>query len=865
MIGTTVSHYRIIEKLGSGGMGVVYKAEDTTLKRTVALKFLPPTLLAGEEEKKRFVREAQAAAALNHPNIATVFAIEEAGNLAFIALELVEGQSLDKKIAFGPLTLGDTLNLATQICEGLQAAHEKGIVHRDIKSANIMVTGNGRIKILDFGLAKFRGVSRVTKEGTTVGTISYMSPEQLRGEVVDQRTDIWSTGVLLYEMIAGRLPFSGDYDQAVTYRILNEQAEPLTAVRTGVPIDLERVVQKMLAKSPGERYQSVKEIPVDLKAAGSTLAKERSSQRRARASGEPGSKRRHLVSLASAACFGALLGGAGIWIAIHPAPSSTGSRQLRILTVARANRIEDAVISPDGSQVAYTQDRLLYVRNLGQVTARAIQGTAGAKGLFWSPGSDAIGYATETSLWRVPATGGEPVTLCKFSPNFLGAFWNSAEHIIFATSREGIFSIPEQGGDPKNVLAPDSSQGEFDFHFPSSMPDGESFLAILHGSDNWTSKVMLLHGQTRRTVLDIPNAYLSSPTYALTGAILFSESSPRYGIWAMAFSPTTKGPGSEPFLIKGGAHSPSVSSDGTLVCIAGPRSVQRMAWVSRKGRVERFIGEPLDQLRFPLISPDGKRIAVAAYLNGVMDIWIYDLQHGTQTRIPTEGSLDQYPVWSPGSDTLAFVSGTWVGQVSLVRTRAEAGGVIDTVLPGPFVPVSWSRDGRYIVSNKNSEVIYIDMRENKPRPRTVDVSARATGVRLSPDGRYLAFVSEETGRREVYVAPFPQGGRKWRVSVRGGVQPKWAKGGKELFFLENENVASVSFADRPAIKIGNPQILFSPDSIRGYINDLGTRSYDPAADGEHFVVVTESESNDEEPSILLLENWQGGTGATKKP
>jgi eukaryotic-like serine/threonine-protein kinase len=865
VLGQTVSHYRILEKLGEGGMGVVYKAQDTKLNRTVALKFLPSTILAGDEERKRFSREAQAAAALNHPNIATVFAIDEADDQTFISLELVEGQSLDKRIASGPLKHADTLDFATQICEGLQAAHEKGIVHRDIKSANIMITETGRVKILDFGLAKLKGVSRVTKEGTTLGTMGYMSPEQLRGEAVDQRTDIWSTGVLLYEMVSGHSPFSGDYEQAITYQILNELPEPLTAVRTGVPMELERVVHKMLAKKPGERYQSVKEILVDLKVAGLTLTKGPSSHGRAQIYGRPRSKSRQLAVYAAVGCLGALLGGGAIWVAVHNSLAPVASHQMRILTVATGNRIEEAVISPDGSQVAYTKKRLLYIRNLSHVGERAIEGTAGAKAPFWSPGGDAIGYGTETYLWRIPAAGGEPVALCKISRNYLGAYWDPSGHIIFAMAGTGIFSIPEQGGEPRNVLAPDSSQGDFDFHSPYAAPDGESMLAVLHGKDNWVSKVLVLRGQTRRTILEIPNAYLSRPTYSSTGHLLFSEDSPRYGIWAIEFSPTAEGSLSEPFMVKDGAHSPSVSLDGTLVCVAGPRSVQQMAWVSRSGRIERFIGEPLDQLRQPMISPDGKKVAVAAYLNGVMDIWIYDLQQGTQTRLPTEGSLDMEPVWSPGSDTLAFQTGKWGGTVSIVRTRAEAGGVIDTLLTGSQNLVSWSRDGKFIVYVKDQQIAYIDLRESKPKPRYVDVSAKVSGARLSPDGRYVAFVSEETGRREVYLAPFPGGGRKWRASLRGGEQPKWAKGGKELIFLVQDKLTSVSFDDHPAVRIGTPQILFSPDSIRGYLSLFSWRWYDPSPDGEHFVVVTETESSNEEASVLLLENWQAGIGSGKKP
>jgi non-specific serine/threonine protein kinase len=274
MIGQTISHYKIVEKLGEGGMGVVYRAEDTKLRRSVALKFLPPTLLVNEDDRRRFVHEAQASAALSHPNIATVFEIDESESRTFIALEYIEGQSLAEKIKSGPLKLDDTLSIAFQICEGLQAAHEKGIVHRDIKSQNIMVTSKGQVKILDFGLAKLRGASVVTKAGTSIGTMGYMSPEQLRGESVDHRTDIWAMGVVLYEMIAGRRPFQGDYDEAIAYQIMNQQPEPLTAIRTGVPIELERIVARALSKSAADRYQHADELIAVLRSLQRELAGE---------------------------------------------------------------------------------------------------------------------------------------------------------------------------------------------------------------------------------------------------------------------------------------------------------------------------------------------------------------------------------------------------------------------------------------------------------------------------------------------------------------------------------------------------------------------------------------------------------------
>jgi serine/threonine protein kinase/Tfp pilus assembly protein PilF len=375
MIGKLISHYRILEKIGEGGMGVVYKAEDTRLLRSVALKFLPPHLLVNEDDRKRFAHEAQASAALSHSNIATVFEIDESEAGTFIALEFIAGQSLAERIKSGPLKLNDALSITTQICEGLQAAHERGIVHRDIKSQNIMVTTRGQVKILDFGLAKLRGATIVTKAGTTVGTMGYMSPEQLRGEAVDHRTDLWAAGVVLYEMIAGRRPFQGDYEDAVAYQITGQQPEPLTAIRTGVPMELERIVNKLLSKNVAERYQSATDLLVDLRASQKTVDESGKSTPSATPVASPRWKSR-LIQIGVGGSALLLLLAAGVfYFALGPNPSRP-IRSLAVLPFVNLSNVADQEYFADGmtDQLITELCKIHSVRVISRTSAMEFKG-----------------------------------------------------------------------------------------------------------------------------------------------------------------------------------------------------------------------------------------------------------------------------------------------------------------------------------------------------------------------------------------------------------------------------------------------------------------------------------------------------------
>jgi serine/threonine-protein kinase len=496
MISKTISHYKILEKLGEGGMGEVFLAEDTELDRKVALKFLSSNAIAGEEEKKRFKREAKAAAALNHQNIAHIYAINEVDGQMFLAMEFIEGKTLDE-LTDSPLPLDTAIDYATQISAGLQAAHEKGIVHRDIKSANIMVTDKGVAKIMDFGLAKLQNRSKMTQLGTTLGTAAYMSPEQARGDEADNRSDIWSLGVVLYEMISGQLPFKGDYEQAVIYSIINEEPEPLTALRSGVPMKLEEIVNKLLAKDRDERYQNIIELPVDLKNVSlqdTTTSRVRSSaltdtiHQEEELTGKVNYWHRTLIAVA----ITFVLTFALTWI-FKPGPPALEPERTNNMVVSPSENttltfsdFNRMAVSPDGKDIVYIASYAvgggLFLKGAGSFETNELPGTRGARAPFFSPDGQWIGYfnAPADAIYKVLVDGGEPFKITSFNDNPMfrsGATWGPDNTIIFP---EGVLKrIPESGGEPA-ILTKAKRADELHL-FPHMLPDGQTVLFTVRG------------------------------------------------------------------------------------------------------------------------------------------------------------------------------------------------------------------------------------------------------------------------------------------------------------------------------------------------------------------------------------------------
>ena len=909
MIGATISHYTITAKLGEGGMGVVYKAEDTKLKRSVALKFLAPHLLRDEEARKRFEREATSAAGLGHPNICTVYEISDEGGETFLAMEFIEGESLDAKIERGPLTLKDALGFARQVADGLAAAHAKGVVHRDIKPGNLLVTPEGRVKILDFGLALLTEGSKLTRLDTTVGTVAYMSPEQAQGMEVDYRTDLWALGCVIYEMVRGERPFQGVYDQALVYEIVNQEPEPLTSVRTGVPMELEWIVGKCLAKDREDRYGRAEDMMLDLrtlaeklKSGGSTVLRtaaqthaepvgaQRAAPLQGSAEVQPGAASQ-AVSVAST---GELVSKRNLrlpWALL----SVTALALLAVLFVHFGETLPEAplrrfaftppegvlatfssanvAISPNGKHIAFItagSEGKLWVQDLDRQQPRAMESTEGASEPFWSSDSGFIGFAAGGELKKVSVQGDLAIRVCELPGTlFEGGTWSpDGEVIVFSSATPRVlYEVPSRGGTPNLLISPEESERSpggptGGIRRPHFLPSEAGARVLVFSFGSLTDHTMMVQNlETGQRELLGPGTV---PFYSPSGHIVYQSNVRAYDLWALPFSLDTLRATGEAFPISENSRGPTVAADGTLVYLDSYGSgQQQLVWLDRGGEKTGEIGPVQKAIGYPALSPDGRLVATTASEGSNRDVWVHDIARGVRTRLTSAPERDFRPVWSPAGDELAFISSR-AGNGDILLRQADGSGEEKVLAATPRYEMlsDWSSDGKYLLYHLNdpetgNDLWYLERKEDgsgwEPHP-FLQTPSTAVVPRLSPDGRYVAYVSDESGQNEVYVQPFPDGGRRVTVSSNGGTKVRWSRDGKELFYVEGQTLVAVSVSSGSSFSVGSATRLFEHPGLRPGNNYA---PYDVSADRQQFILAESVGEGAEapEPSIRVVMNW----------
>ena len=853
-------------------MGVVYKAEDTKLRRTVALKFLRSDAIEDAEAKERFLREAQAAAGLDHPNICTVYEIDEAEGETFLAMAYVEGRTIKDKISDRPLKLEEAIDLAVQTAEGLKAAHQKGVVHRDIKPANLMLTEEGQVKIMDFGLALLAEQSRLTKTSTILGTPAYMSPEQVERRPTDRRTDTWSLGVVIYEMVTGRLPFAGERQEAVLYAIPNQEPEPITALRAGLPMELEWIVGKALAKDPADRYQHVDEVLVDLRKMQNSTAK-RSHSPGAAVGSDSQAPAPPLAwwlpwSLFAAATAVALV--LAYLNVIEPTPERPVRRFSFTPESLYSTRDElQAAVSPDGRWIVYTSGEspgALWLRAIDSEEPRKLAGTEDADvGAFWSPDSRFIGFATSGQLKKIAIQGGPPIVLCDLPGSiFVGGSWSpDGETIVFSSgvSDPVLHEVSAVGGEFRPLLKPLSNEKGVGNVEPYFLPaEASSRTLLLSVGEESGRDVYLWNLESGEATMLVEGA---RPVYAAPGFIVYQAQALRPGLSALPFSLTTLEVTGEAFPIAQGVGVPSVSADGTLVSVdvLGGASRDRVVWRDRTGKKTGEIGRPQNIIVFPALSPDGRRVAVYAEESQQREVWLHEVDRPVRQRLTFESGNPLYPSWSPDGKSVTY-SRLSDGNRNLYVSRADGSTQSETLVASAADEGAsdWSPDGRSVIytvehAETGFDLWVLDRQANDGKGEATPFVATQfaeRGPQISPDGGYVAYCSDESGTPETYVREFPLASDRWQISENGGCQPRWSHDGEELFYLEGSTLIAVELTTGPEFRIGPSKRLFSDPNLSGF-----AWNYDVSAGGRFVMVerVADESQEQRKPAIHITENW----------
>ncbi|MEO8725990.1 MAG: protein kinase [Acidobacteriaceae bacterium] len=886
--GAKLGPYEIQSAIGAGGMGEVYRARDTRLDRTVAIKILPAHLSSDTEAKQRFDREARAISSLNHANICTLHDVGHQDGVDYLVMEYLEGETLAERLLKGPLPTEQVLRYGTDICEGLERAHKTGVIHRDLKPGNIMLTKSGA-KLMDFGLAKsavaavsasslsgvtFAPDKPLTSAGTVVGTFQYISPEQVEGKEADARSDIFALGAVLYEMATGKRAFEGKTTASVIAAVLERDPEPISSVRPMSPPALDRLVKACVAKDPDDRIQTVHDVKLQLKwmadGGSQTGIPITVSQKRK-------SRERLAWVVAALAVLSAI--GLAVFQFSNQKAAHVLVAQIDLPAGLTLNSVGDTsgapVISPDGAHLVFSaigeDGNRLYVRALDNAAVTPLPGTENAIFPFWSPDSRSVGFFSGAKLKRIEIAGGTPVDICD-APNARGGSWNKDGVIIFAPNfNSGLQQVAATGGAPTEAVKLDGSKYTT-YRWPWFLPDGKHFLYLAANHNQATGPdnrilVASLDGKENRPLF--PS--LSNAIYA-SGHLLYLRGN---SLMAQPFDPASakiKGP---PAMLNDHAQldaslwreTVTASDTGTLLYqTGGAASKMQLTWFDRSGKMLSTLDENDGALYQVQLSPDEKRLAlVVEGVKGMLET--YDLASKRKTRL-TFGNLDERnPVWSPDGSQIAYSLMKAGAGTSILSKAGSGAGQPEQLLapiPGEGEPVAlndWSRDGRYMIfhrgtiggvgrSGQNLWILPLF------GDRKIYVYPTGPGdqdqAQFSPDGRWIAYMSTESGHLEVYVAPFPATGAKWQISNGNAEVPRWRADGKELFFQQDgvQGIMAVEVnGTGPSFETGEPHMLFRANAALGYQG----MQYAVTKDGQRFVVITTGTQSS--TPLFVLENW----------
>lgn len=877
-----IGSFEILRELGRGGMGVVYLGRDTRLDREVAIKVLPEHLASDSSRLARFEREAKTLASLSHPNVAGIYGVEEQDGSKYLVLEFVNGETLADRLDRGPLPVHEAIECAIQISAGMAAAHEAGMIHRDLKPANIMVTPDGVAKVLDFGLAKADPTSSLsgdsaptatqhqshhspTIEGAILGTVGYMSPEQARGRRIDKRTDTWSFGVVLYEMLTGTNPFVGETASDSIGAILHKDFD-LSRLPADTPANVRRVLERCLERDPSKRHRDFGDLEIEL----------RREEPASPAQAPPAPPGRRLLGVGAAGIALATVAATVTWFAATRVPleSDRSVRKTDLLQVEWSDRPGSMkpAISPDGKRVAFILDDQVQVRSLDAFEVVPVPGTEGAETVFWSADSRNLGITTDEGIFTLFGLAGRPMPVSELRTQYSQTWTQDGRILASVDGQEfvGIVSIPEMGGEARLALEADP-ESVVDYHDFAVIPGTNVTVAIQH-SINGESPLVAHDGTRTVTIADFPNLFSSGCAWSPTGHVLFTVGvGTLQDLWAVPFSPERMERTGEPFLVMPNVGVPSVANDGTIAVLRGlsdPPTGSELGWVHPDGEFESISARE-DPVAFPVASPNGNLLAFAGDITASSaDVWVHDFERGFSRRITKDDEVRIPIAWSPDGSEIMILSLNLSGEQGVTTHFHAADGSGETREPiHAFVlgvdrswksaaTIQWS-----LVSRDTEKVSVIQLHDPSAVLNTIDTPGlpglgfgELIRVAISPDGNHMLYESSRSGREEIYCVEWPTGAGLQQVSTEGGKDPNWSTNGSRAIFSSNEDGEFLQAdANRNGpLSFSRPRRLF-PDGVDS--SDLAQLS--PTHQEGQLVAVRSS--SDEVPRdpyfISIIENW----------